>query len=138
MIQQRTDEVLDLKSPAGIWVKIQGRDNVNFALKSIRLGDFLSISGIIKASESMEKSTSKYSKIYDFYLHASSIQKRPISEFIQDDPNLKELVKLAVQLDSEEEDYMKLVRSVAPDIYKPDGDVVSEAVLLTCVVQILE
>jgi len=52
---------------------------------------------------------------------------------VQDDPSLEKLVKVAVQLDSEEEDYMKLVRSVAPDIYKPDGDVISEAVLLTCV-----
>jgi len=133
MIQQRMDQVADLKSPATMWVKVQGRDNVNFVLNNVRLGDFLGVDGIIKAEESQEKSNDRKVKMYDYYLKSSFIQKRPISDLVQDDPNLKELVKVAVQRDTEEEDYMKLVRSVSPDIYKIDGDVIAEATLLTCV-----
>ena len=133
LIQQRTDHVPDLKSPATMWVKVQGRDNVRFVLDTIRLGDFVAIDGIIKAEESQERSNDKKVKIFDYFLKSSSLQKRPISELVQDDPNLKELVKVAVQSDTEEEDYMKLVRSVSPDIYKVEGDVIAEATLLTCV-----
>ena len=133
LIQQRTDRVTELNSPATIWVKIQGRDNVKSAIEYIQLGDFISVNGIIRAENSQERNTNKNILLFDYYIHASSIQKRPISELVQDDPQLKELAKVAVQVESEEEDYMKLVRSVAPDIYKPEGDVVSEAVLLACV-----
>ena len=133
LIQQRTDQVTDLKSPATMWVKVQGRDNVQFVLNSIRLGDFVAIDGIVSAEKSQEKSGDSKVKIYDYFLKASVITKRPISELVQDDPNLKELVKVAVQPDSEDLDYAKLVRSVSPDIYKAENDVIAEATLLTCV-----
>lgn len=133
LIQERTDRVADFRSPGMIWIKVIGRDNVKWTMDNIRNGDFVSVCGIVREEESQEKTNDKKVKIYEYYIQSSSIQKRPISELVQDDPQLKELVKVAVQPDSEEEDYLKLIKSVAPDVSKQEGDVISEAVLLTCV-----
>ena len=133
LIQERTDRVTDFRNTGMIWVKVIGRDNVKWVLENIRNADYVSVNGIVREEESPEKNTDKKVKVYQYYIQSSSIVRRPISELVQDDPQLKELVTVAVSLDSEEEDYMKLVRSVAPDIFKNEGDVVSEAILLTCV-----
>ena len=133
LIQERTDRVADFRSAGMVWVKVLGRDNVNFAKDKIRNGDFVSMCGIVKAEESQEKNRDKSIKIFEYYVQSSSIMIRPISELVQDNAEIKELVKVFVQRESEDEDYKKLVESVAPDIYRRENDLVAEAVLLTCV-----
>ena len=63
LIQERTDKVADFRSPGMIWVKLIGRDYVNYSLENIRNGDFLSICGIVRAEESSEKSNDRRIKI---------------------------------------------------------------------------
>lgn len=133
LIQERMDRVVDFRSPSMIWIRVLGRDNVNWAMNNIRNADFVSVCGIVKEEETQERQRDKRIKVYEHYIQASSIQKRPHSELVEDNPTLRELVKVAVTPDDEEDDYRKLVNSVAPDIYKAESDVIAETVLLTMV-----
>lgn len=120
-VQQREDHAEEGHVPPDIEVQLIGKE----WLHKLKGGDIVNVDGILRASETDKDGISEY------YIEASSIAILPESQIVTEDPRLREQVKKAVRAytEYEDEDYQKLVRSIASDIH--GHEMIKENFLLT-------
>lgn len=120
-IQQREDRAEEGHVPPDIEVQLIGKE----WLHKFKGGDIVNVDGILRASETNKDGISEY------YIEASHIGITPESQIVTEDPKLREQVKKAVRAytEYEDEDYQKLVRSIASDIH--GHEMIKENFLLT-------
>ena len=129
VVQQRPDKVKETKAAVDVEVTVIGKDNVKFVLDDLKWGDYISVCGIVRIREVMSRSELD-KPLTDIYIDCSSIEIKPESALAEDDSDMKELVKEAIDPEHEERDFGKLVDSVAPTIKVEQGDIIKQAVIL--------
>jgi len=129
VVQQRPDKVKETKAAVDIEITVIGKDNVKFVLDDIKWGDYISVCGIVRIRDITSRNESDR-PLTDIYIDCSSIQIKPESALAEDDSDMKELVKEAIDPEHEARDFTKIVNSVAPTVKVEENDIIKRAVLL--------
>mgnify|MGYP001591989629 CR=1 FL=1 len=129
VVQQRPDKVKETKAAVDIEITVIGKDNVKFVLDQLKWGDYISVCGVVRISEVISRNELD-KPLTDIYLDCSSIEIKPESALAEDDSDMKELVKEAIDPKNEDRDFSKIVDSVAPSVRVEKDDIIKEAVIL--------
>lgn len=129
-LQQKHDQTKDGRIAVERDVVLIGDDVVNV----VQGGDYVQLSGIVKVRENTNSSNykKKNSDVVDFYIEASYVERKPDDSMMilveKDSMYLEDEVKDAVKPDTEDLDYQKLCRSIAPTVI--GHEIVKECMLL--------
>ncbi len=129
VIQQRPDRVKETKTAVDIEITVIGKDNVQFILDKLQWGDYVSICGVVRIKEVITRNELE-KPLSLIYIDCSSIDIKPESALAEDDADMRELVKDAIDPKNEDRDFVKIIDSIAPSIHVEAGDIVKKALLL--------
>lgn len=115
-IQQRPDRAIPGKNDDPLNILVVGEEMSGYVIHSVMPGDFVSITGIVRLTE-RTKSEEGVGQRAGFFIEAQAITvKKDEYMLVEDDEITAEEVKHFVKADTEEEDFEKLVHSIAPSV----------------------